>query len=247
VCWSIYAVSALHPAPKQVLMIGLASGSWAQIVANHPQVESVDVVEINPGYLELIAQYPAVQSLLKNPKVHIYTDDGRRWLLAHPEAHYDAIVVNTSYYWRDHTSNLLSVEFLQTVRKHLNQGGIFYYNTTTSDDVLATGLSVFPHGVRVMNFLAVSDSPFAIDVDHWMTVLQKYRIDGELVFDPARPRSEVVLKAYRALADTLSQPQKQMGMEGTESLRARLRRRYIITDDDMGWEWRSGYEIPWRQ
>jgi spermidine synthase len=243
----IYALSALHPAPKHVLMIGLASGSWAQIVANHPQVESMDVVEINPGYLQLIAQYPVVQSLLENSKTHIYVDDGRRWLLAHPESRYDAIVVNTSYYWRDHTSNLLSVEFLQIVREHLNHGGVFYYNTTTSDDVLATGLSVFPHGVRVMNFLAVSDSPFAIDVEHWMSVLRQYRIDGELVFDPARPRSDVVLQAYRALANTLSQPPKQMGIEGTESLRARLGRRYIITDDDMGWEWRSGYEIPWRQ
>ncbi|MGH9713836.1 MAG: spermidine synthase [Candidatus Acidiferrales bacterium] len=243
----IYALSAFHPAPKQVLMIGLASGSWAQIVANHPQVESVDAVEINPGYLQLIAHYPMVQSLLKNPKVHIYTDDGRRWLLAHPEARYDAVIVNTSYYWRDHSTTLLSVEFLQIVRQHLKQGGIFYYNTTTSDDVLATGLAVFPYGLRVINFLAVSDSPIKIDVEHWMSILRQYRIDGELVFDPARPRSEVVLEAYRLLAATLNQPPKQMGMESSESLRGRLGRRYIITDDNMGWEWRSGYEIPWRR
>ncbi|HYL67769.1 MAG TPA: methyltransferase domain-containing protein [Candidatus Limnocylindria bacterium] len=243
----IYALSALHPAPKRLLMIGLASGSWAQIVAHHPQVESMDVVEINPGYLQLIAQYPVVQSLLKNPKVHIFTDDGRRWLLAHPEARYDAIVANTSYYWRDHSTTLLSVEFLQLVRQHLKPGGIFYYNTTTSDDVLATGLAVFPYGMRVLNFLAVSDSPFAVDVNHWISVLREYTIDGQLVFDPARPRSELVLQAYRALAATLSEPPKFLSMEGTESMRARLGRRFIITDDDMGWEWRSGFQIPWRQ
>jgi spermidine synthase len=242
----IYALSFLHPAPKKVLMIGLASGSWAQIVAHHPSLESLEVVEINPGYLQLIALYPAVQSLLKNPKVHIFTDDGRRWLLAHPGVRYDAIVVNNSYYWRDHSSTLLSVEFLQLVRLHMKQGGVFYYNTTTSDDVLATGLAVFPYGLRVINFLAVSDSPFVPDVDRWMSILREYRIDGEQVFDPARPRSELVLEAYRALANTLSQPPKMMGMEGTGSMRARLGRRYIITDDDMGWEWRTGFEIPWR-
>ncbi len=243
----IYALSLLHPAPKQVLMIGLASGSWAQIVAHHPQVESVDVVEINPGYLQLIAQYPVVQSLLKNPKVHVFTDDGRRWLLANPGAHYDAIVANTSYYWRDHSTTLLSVEFLRLVREHLKLGGIFYYNTTTSDDVLATGLAVFPYGLRVLNFLAVSDAPFVMNVERWMSVLRQYRIDGELVFDPARPRSEVALQAYRALANTLSESPKLMGMESSESMRARLGRRFIITDDDMGWEWRSGFQIPWRQ
>jgi spermidine synthase len=243
----IYALSALHPAPKKVLMIGLASGSWAQIVAHHPQVESVDVVEINPGYLQLIAQYPVVQSLLKNPKVHIFTDDGRRWLLAHPGARYDAIVANNSYYWRDHSTTLLSVEFLQLVRQHLKQGGIFYYNTTTSDDVLATGLAVFPYGLRVLNFLAVSDSPFVVDGEHWMSVLRQYKIDGQLVFDPARPRSEVVLHAYRVLANTLNEPPQMMSMEGTDSMRARLGRRFIITDDDMGWEWRSGFNVPWRE
>jgi SAM-dependent methyltransferase len=207
----------------------------------------VDVVEINPGYLQLIAQYPVVQSLLKNPKVHVFTDDGRRWLLANPGAHYDAIVANTSYYWRDHSTTLLSVEFLRLVREHLKLGGICYYNTTTSDDVLATGLAVFPYGLRVLNFLAVSDAPFVMNVERWMSVLRQYRIDGELVFDPARPRSEVALQAYRALANTLSESPKLMGMESSESMRARLGRRFIITDDDMGWEWRSGFQIPWRQ
>ncbi|MBZ5585763.1 MAG: hypothetical protein LAQ30_26930 [Acidobacteriia bacterium] len=75
-----YALSAFHPAPKDVLMIGLASGSWAQVVANHPQVEKLTLVEINPGYLNLIPHHPEVASLLHNPKVDIVIDDGRRWL-----------------------------------------------------------------------------------------------------------------------------------------------------------------------
>jgi spermidine synthase len=243
----IYALSAFHPAPKNVLMIGLASGSWAQIVANHPQVESLDVVEINPGHLKLIPQYPVVRSVLTNPKVHIYIDDGRRWLVAHPGARYDAIIANTSYYWRDHASHLLSVEFLEIIRQHLMQGGVFFYNTTTSDDVIATGLAVFPHGLRVVNFLAVSDSPFVMDVDHWMAILEQYRIDGKLVFDPAQPRAQLTLEAYRQLFATVAQPPRMLGMEGTGSLKARLAHRFIITDDNMGWEWRSGFEIPWRQ
>ncbi len=38
-----------------------------------------------------------VSSLLRNPKVQIYIDDGRRWLLAHPEAGYDLVLMNTSF------------------------------------------------------------------------------------------------------------------------------------------------------
>src|SRR5262249_2065178 len=185
-----YALSAFHPAPRQILMIGLSSSSWGQILANHPRVESLDIVEINPGYLDLIPQYPAVRSLLRNPKVHIYVDDGRRWLLAHPNARYDAIVTNNTFFWRDHTSDLLSPDYLRIVRPHLKPGGLYYYNTTGSDDVVATGLSVFPFGLRVLNFIALSDSPLLIDKERWIAILHQYRIDDELVFDPTRADSQ---------------------------------------------------------
>ena len=45
------ALSAMHPHPRRILVIGLASGSWAQVLVNHPEAESMDIVEINPGYL----------------------------------------------------------------------------------------------------------------------------------------------------------------------------------------------------
>src|SRR6266404_6232678 len=147
-----FVLSAYNPAPKRMLMIGLSSGSWAQIFVNHPRLESMDIVEINPGYLDLIPRYPVVSSLLTNPRARIYVDDGRRWLIAHPDVRYDAIVANTTFHWRDHTSNLLSREFFQLIRQHLNPGGTYYFNTTESVEALATALSVFPYGLRVFNF-----------------------------------------------------------------------------------------------
>jgi spermidine synthase len=235
----VYAVSLFHAEPKRVLMIGLSSGSWAQILANHPQIGSLDVVEINPGYLQLIPQYPCVSSLLVDPKVHIYIDDGRRWLLAHPRVHYDLIVMNTSFYWRDHTSALLSADFLQLVRRHLNPGGVFYYNTTGSEDVMSTGLRVFPYGLRILNFLAVSDSPFDFNTARWMSTLRQYRIDGRLVFDPGNPKSVETLVGYDALTKGLDKSTDFQSMETSASLRNRLTpNTIIITDDNMGDEWR---------
>ena len=38
-----YALSLFHPAPRDVLMIGLATGSWAQVLANDPDVASLTV------------------------------------------------------------------------------------------------------------------------------------------------------------------------------------------------------------
>ena len=35
-----YALSLFHPAPRNVLMIGLSTGSWAQVIASNPDVAS---------------------------------------------------------------------------------------------------------------------------------------------------------------------------------------------------------------
>ena len=43
-----YALAGLHSGPRRVAMLGLGSGSWAQVVAHLPSVEELVVVEINP-------------------------------------------------------------------------------------------------------------------------------------------------------------------------------------------------------
>ena len=241
-----YVLSLFHPHPKRAFMLGLASGSWAQVIANNPEVESLDIVEINPGYLPLIAKYPEVSSLLHNPKVHIYIDDGRRWLVAHPEMKYDVMVANTSYHWRDHSSQVLSTEFLQIVKQHLLPGGIYYYNATESPDVFVTGLHEYSYGLRVITFLMVSDSPIVFDKGHWFSVLNQYEIDGKKMFDVNNPRGKLVLAGYNAFADSVKERPRVLGMEAGDMLAQRLGARRIITDDNMGAEWTPAPKPAWR-
>jgi predicted membrane-bound spermidine synthase len=230
-----FAVSGLHAKPKDVLMIGLASGSWAQVVANDPNVENFVIVEINPGFLPLIRQNSEVESLLRNPKVHIVIDDGRRWLVAHPDRRFDFILMNTSFNWRANMTNLLSTEFMRLLRSHMNAGGIAYYNTTGSPDVLATGTAAFPFALRIGSFLAVSDSPFSLDKALWRTALTNYRINRQPVFDLADPLQRARLEDVLHLADELGVPKG--GLESRASLQSRLRGSRLITDDNMGTEW----------
>jgi spermidine synthase len=241
-----YVLSLFHPHPRRCFMVGLASGSWAQVVANNPDVETLDIVEINPAYLALIARYPETSSLLRNPKVHIYIDDGRRWLLAHPEEKYDAVVANTSFHWRDHSSQVLSTEFLQIIKQHLLPGGIYYYNATESPDVFITGLHEFKYGLRVITFLMVSDDPIVLDKNHWFSVLNQYDIDGKKMFRTDTQRGQLVLAAYNAFADSLKDPPRVLGIEAGDVLAARLGARHIITDDNMGAEWTPAPKPNWR-
>jgi spermidine synthase len=236
----VFAIAGLHPDPKNVLVIGLSSGSWAQVLVNHPGVKKMTVVEINPGYLPLIAHHPVVASLLKNPKVDILIDDGRRWLTGHPERKFDFILMNTTFHWRANVSNLLSREFLEILRAHLEPGGIAYYNTTSSAEVQLTGSTEFPYSLRVGNFLAVSDSPITLDPNLWKERLVAYKIEGRPVLDLTRPEDQLRLAQTLRVAEQVKpQPEAQGNdIEGRADLLARWKGYRIITDDNMGTEWK---------
>ena len=230
-----FSLSLWHPQPRRVLMIGLSSGSWAQVVANHPQVESLTIVEINPGYLRLIPQYPAVAGLLKNPKVKIEIDDGRRWLRRHAGERFDVVIMNTTFYWRAHASHLLSREFLELVREHLSPGGVAFYNTTGSRDVQLTGVTVFPYAVLIWNCIAVSDRPLALDWDRWRRTLREYRIDGIPIFQLDRQED---LKKYQELGDFPTWVDERWGpLFDAPMLRKVASDGRVVTDDNMACEW----------
>jgi len=234
-----YSLSLFHPAPRDVLMIGLSSGSWAQVIANNPDVASLTVIEINPGYLALIEKEPEVASVLTNPKVKIITDDGRRWLRANPARHFDAIVSNTTWHFRASVTNLLSVEFLDLIRHHLKSGGVFFYNTTDSERVQRTACLAFAHGARVTNHMVVSDAPIAWDFRRWRRTLEAYRIDGQLVFDKSRREDRAKLDELAAWQTSLAPGAHadRRPIEPCPEILARTAGQRSVTDDNMGSEW----------
>jgi spermidine synthase len=237
-----YALSLLHESPREVLMIGLSSGSWAQVIANHPQVEKLTVVEINPSYLNVMKNYPGEAGVLTNPKVDIVIDDGRRWLGRNPDRKFDFIVQNTSFNWRAHATDLLSTEYLDLTRAHLKPGGVSFYNTTGSAEAQRTGALEFPGALRFINFMAVSDSPIVLDRPRWERVLREYRIEGKPVFDLSDTQQRTRMQEVLALADSLSAgygPDKPPGenLETREGILARTEGAPTITDDNMATEW----------
>jgi spermidine synthase len=231
-----YALSLFHAAPRDVFMIGLSSGSWAQVIANNPAVTSLTIVEINAGYLSLIAQQPEVASVLSNPKVTLITDDGRRWLSHHPERRFDAIVSNTTWNFRANVTNLLSTEFLELTRRHLNPHGIVFYNTTGSDRVQRTACLTFPYGARFTNHMVVSETPIDWNFVRWRQTLESYVMDGQKQFD-------VESADDRVLLDSLSSTDQssQHMIEGCPEVLARTAGRAPVTDDNMGTEWRHTF------
>lgn len=237
----VYAAMALHPAPRDVLVIGVGSGSWAQVVVNHPAVEHVTVVEINPGYVPLIAGHSVVASLLRSPKVAMVIDDGHRWLLRNPGVKFDMVVMNTMIHWRAHATNLLSAEFLALIRQHLAPGGIHFYNTTDSSEALVTACRVFPSCLRVGNFVAVSDAPLNPDPQRLANLLLQFHIDARpMVPDPTTLEAQRLFSYLAYSAAALSTGNQGGFYESGDSIRQRLRTVRTVTDDNMATEWGGG-------
>jgi spermidine synthase len=230
-----YIVGALHPAPREVLVVGLSGGSWTQVVVNIPGVEKVTVIEINPGYVEVVNKNRETANLLANPKVTLVVDDGRRWMLRNPDRRFDFILMNTTMHWRGHATNLLSREFMEIARRHLLPGGIFYFNTTDSYDVQLTAAKTFPHFKRITNFVAVSDSPFDFDRERWRKMLETMTIDGKPVLDLGKESDQKLLYELRGFND----------MEPAWSILDRYEKKNrVVTDDNMVTEWMDPLRYP---
>lgn len=229
-----YFLSAVRDRIENVLVIGVASGSWTQILVNHPQVKSVTAIELSHGYLDLIRSRPEVASLLTNPKLNLVIDDGRRWLRQHPESHFDAIVMNTTHHWREFASALLSREFLSEVKAHLKPEGVAFWNCTESARAARTGMEVFPHTMMVMNHCLASNMPLEPNRERWQKVLSAYHIDGQPV---------IAAEQIASLLDFLSG--EELPVPGNmwhwcrrEAMQAAWGKAEIITDDNLGHEYR---------
>lgn len=207
-----YILAAVHPRPRRVLVIGLSTGAWTRAIAGFPDVERIDVVEINPGYLDLIKAYPEVSPLLEDPRIHIHIDDGRRWLKRNPDAVYDLIVQNTTYHWRSNVTNLLSVDYFRELRQHMLPGAIVGINTTSSLDVFRTAQEAFPFAFRFRNFVYGSERDFRVPAAIVLERLRQCRIGDRPAFrfDQFEPGGLVYMIAHDnlvAVADVLAEQQ----------------------------------------
>ena len=218
-----YMIAGLHPDPAEVLEIGLSSGSWTWVLAAYEKVRRLTVVEINPGYPEVIKAYDRQhQGILTDPKVEYHFDDGRRWLNRNPDRTFDFIIMNTTFHWRANITNLVSEDFLRMARRHLKPGGVIYYNTTHSDDIVYTAARVFGHVTKFSTFVAASDAPFAVTPQERRANFMLFRDGGVPVFSPEKPRAAEVL-------DSLVRAELP---EMAEDLLKRKDLR-LITDDNM--------------
>jgi spermidine synthase len=143
----------LHPNPKSVLGIGFGAGVSAGTFTRYPGIEKITICEIEPLIPPASTRFFGNQDYLValNPKTHIVFDDARHYLLTTTDK-FDIIASDPLDVFIKGTAALYSKEYFESVKSHLNPGGMFtlyvpLYETDepTIKSELATFFEAFPY------------------------------------------------------------------------------------------------------
>jgi spermidine synthase len=141
----------LHPAARDVLLVGLGSGITAGGALQH-DIRNLDVVEISREVVEASSVFaPYNNRALQDPRLHLVVDDAKTFLRTVPRR-YDVIINQPSNPWISGIGALLTEEFFWEARNHLNPGGIlvqwiqgYEFSDELFKTVLATLRKAFPY------------------------------------------------------------------------------------------------------
>lgn len=141
----------LHPASKDVLIVGLGSGVTAGAALTHP-VERVDVAELSPAVIDAARLFaPYNGDALSDKRLNVVVDDAKSFVKTTPRR-YDLILSEPSNTWIAGVASLFTQDFYRDARSKLKPGGLFLQwfhlyelNDPTLKLVLRTFASEFQH------------------------------------------------------------------------------------------------------
>jgi len=208
-----------HPAPKQVLLIGGgAKGSLAQAL-QHPTVERVDYVELDPALIGVARQFFPEQSVaLSDPRVHVHYADGRHYLGVADDK-YDVVILDLPDPQTAQLNRFYTEEFFRSAADHLAPLGLLALQLRASEDYVSPDLGeflrcihhtlrqVFPYiavipGETVHFFAALQPDVLTEDPQTLVSRLQQRKLQTEYVREYFIP--------YRMMPDRMEQIRQQL-------------------------------------
>jgi len=191
-----------HP-PRRVLLVGFGSGMSASALVGYPELERLDVVEIEPA---VVAAAPLLASLnrgvLSDPRVHVTFDDARNFLFTTRQT-YDLIISEPSNPWIAGVATLFTREFYAAVRRRLAPDGVFVQ--------WMQAYSLYPDDLRMLFATFLSEF-------HGATVWHGDAPDM-IVMAPSPPSAEILQRTRNLFQQPrLRADFQQLGMEDAAGL-----------------------------
>lgn len=92
----VHVPLAVHPNVRRVLVIGAGDGGVIRELTRYPDIEHIDMVEIDPLVVTVSREYlPKTACSLDDPRVSIHYEDGLKFI-RRCEALYDLIIVDST-------------------------------------------------------------------------------------------------------------------------------------------------------
>jgi spermidine synthase len=118
-------LAALAHPPRRVLIVGFGSGMTVSALVGYPELERLDVVEIEPAVVGAAPLFVQLnRNVLLDERVHVSFDDARNFLFTTRQK-YDLIISEPSNPWIAGVATLFTQEFYEAVRARLATNGVF--------------------------------------------------------------------------------------------------------------------------
>jgi spermidine synthase len=203
------AVPALvHPAPRDVAVIGLGSGDTAWAAGcRRAETQRVRVYEICSPQLGLLSALaatpeppPKLGRFLRDPRLEVRIADGRH-ALSVSDVSYDLVEMDPLPPSSPYSGNLYSLEFFALCARRLKPGGVLCTWGPTAR-VRRTFLRAMPHVLELADgsILLGSNRPLALDLAAWEERVMSDAVRSYLGDDRAREVRSILQTARPAEA-----------------------------------------------
>lgn len=168
-----YHEALVHPAlspiksPRQVLVLGGGDGLAVREILRYPSIESVTLVDIDPGMTTLADRFPPLAELskssLRDPRVTVINEDAFVWTGRANGPRFDAVVIDFPDPGNFAIGKLYTTRFYRMLRDRLNDGALISIQCTSPlvapksywcivSTLEATGYRVRPYHAPVPTF-----------------------------------------------------------------------------------------------
>ncbi|MBU1701793.1 MAG: fused MFS/spermidine synthase [Candidatus Eisenbacteria bacterium] len=188
---------------KNALVIGFGIGVTTSAIASHPEVESIECVELVAGLGEAAVFYNDLnQNVMEDPRLKLVHGDGRHYLQMTSKK-YDLISCDPTHPILG-SGNLYTKDYFLLCLEHLNPGGMVsqylpLHKLRLVDflGIISTFHSVFPNSTVWLGhyhaMLLGSTDPIEIDFETWSANIEKIDIDVHFYSDPYHLAANLML------------------------------------------------------
>lgn len=138
-----YHEALVHPAMsetqgKRALVLGGGDGLAARELLKYPQLEHIDLVDLDPGMTDLFRRDPMLTALnhrsLHDPRITVHNTDAMRWLEDHVQGNgdpFDLVLVDLPDPNNFSLGKLYSHPFYRLLRRALSPSGVGVIQSTS--------------------------------------------------------------------------------------------------------------------